>query len=185
MDGIDGIAGIEAFTVCLGGAVLSILLPTDNDLWVLAVLLAAAVTGFLFWNFPRARIFMGDSGSGFLGIVLGLFSIQSAWLAPELFWGWVILLGAFIVDATVTLLRRMARREKVYQAHRSHAYQQASRRYASHWPVSLAFGVINLFWLLPLAVVAATGWLQGIVAVAIAYAPLTWMAWHFGAGLPE
>jgi Fuc2NAc and GlcNAc transferase len=128
---------------------------------------------------------MGDSGSGFLGMVLGLFSIQSAWLAPKLIWGWLILLGAFMVDASVTLLRRMARREKVYQAHRSHAYQQASRKIASHWQVSLAFGVINLLWLLPLAVLVVTGWLQGIVALAIAYAPLIWLALRFRAGLPE
>ncbi len=70
---------------------------------------AAAVMGFLVWNFPRVRVFMGDAGSGFLGITLGVMSLQAGWVKPDLFWAWVILLGVFIVDATVKLLRRLLR----------------------------------------------------------------------------
>ncbi|MES9857761.1 MAG: glycosyltransferase family 4 protein [Sedimenticola sp.] len=182
MDGIDGIAGIEAVTVCLGGAVLYGMSGTGGSEWVLPVLLLAAVAGFLFWNFPKARIFMGDAGSGFVGIVLGVLSIHAAWVAPELFWGWVILLGAFVVDATVTLVRRVLRGEKFYEAHRSHAYQYASRKYGAHPPVSLAYGAINLFWLMPLAILVAVGWLDGLLGVVIAYAPLVWLALRFKAG---
>jgi Fuc2NAc and GlcNAc transferase len=109
MDGIDGLACIEAITVCLGGALVYVLAVPRGEGWMVPVLLLSAVTGFLVWNFPRARIFMGDAGSGFLGLSIGVLSIQNSWAAPELFWSWVILLGTFIVDATVTLIRRIMR----------------------------------------------------------------------------
>lgn len=183
MDGIDGIAGIEAVTVCLGGIVLYLLSPAGDSVWMSPILvLAAAVVGFLFWNFPKAKIFMGDAGSGFVGMVLGVLSIQASWVAPELFWAWVILLGAFIADSTVTLVRRVIRGEKFYEAHRSHAYQYASRIYKSHVPVSLAFGVINLCWLLPIAALVAVGRIDGVVGIIIAYIPLVILANGFKAG---
>lgn len=186
MDGIDGIAGIEALTVCLGGVVLYLLSPAGDAIGTLPLLLlTAAMVGFLFWNFPKAKIFMGDAGSGFVGIVLGILSIQAAWVMPELFWAWVILLGAFIVDATVTLIRRVLRGEKFYEAHRSHAYQYASRKLGGHVPVSLAFGVINLFWLFPVAVLVVIGWLDGVLGVMIAYIPLILLAMRFKAGAKE
>lgn len=185
MDGIDGIAGIEAVTVCLGGVVLYLLSAVVGNEWVPPMVLLAAVVGFLFWNFPKARIFMGDAGSGFVGITLGVLSIQAAWVAPELFWGWVILLGVFIVDATVTLLRRVKRGDKFYEAHRSHAYQYASRLYGAHKYVSMAVGVINLVWLLPVAVMVGLGWLDGVTGVLLAYAPLVWLAFRFKAGARE
>jgi Fuc2NAc and GlcNAc transferase len=182
MDGIDGIAGIEAMTVCLGGVLLYALASPGGFAWAVPLLLLSAVAGFLFWNYPPAKIFMGDAGSGFLGLVLGVLSLQAAWVAPELFWGWVILLGTFIVDATVTLLRRVRRGDKFYEAHRSHAYQYASRRYGAHKPISLAFGAINLFWLMPIAALVASGHLEGVVGLLVAYAPLVWAAYRYKAG---
>ena len=185
MDGIDGIAGIEAVTVCVGAVVIYLLTPGTGGSWVTPVLLAVAVSGFLFWNFPRARIFMGDAGSGFIGIVFGVLSLQAGAIASELFWGWVILLGAFVVDATVTLIQRLVRGERVHEAHRSHAYQRMARRLGSHVPVSLAFGAVNLLWLLPIAGLVVTGRLDGAVGVLLAYAPLVWLALKYGAGQEE
>ena len=185
MDGIDGIASVEAVTVCIGGALIYGLATAAGDAWVTPILLLSAVTGFLVWNFPRARIFMGDAGSGFIGMMLGLLSLQAAAAAPQLFWGWVILLGAFIVDATVTLICRVVRGERVYQAHCTHAYQREARRRGSHVPVTLAFGTINVVWLLPIASVVALGWLDGALGVLLAYAPLVWLALRSGAGRPE
>lgn len=183
MDGIDGIAGIEALTVCAGAVVLWLLRPVAHDVLLGPALLAGATAGFLFWNFPWAKIFMGDAGSGFLGIVMGVLSLRAGWAAPELFWGWVILLGTFVVDATVTLLRRARRREKLHQAHRTHAYQHAARKYGAHWPVATAYGIINIFWLLPMAALVATGIIDGVVGAAIAYTPLIGAACWFGAGV--
>jgi Fuc2NAc and GlcNAc transferase len=184
MDGIDGIAGIEAITACLGGALL-LLLDGNHNTWLVPALLLAATAGFLFWNFPPAKIFMGDAGSGFLGIVLGLISLQSAWLNPSFFWSWLCLLGVFIVDATWTLWRRFRRGESLHEAHRSHAYQFAALHYGSHKTVALTVGAINLFWLLPLAVLIGLGLLDGILGIAVAYLPLLWAAIRFNAGGAE
>lgn len=184
MDGIDGIASVEAICVCLGGAVLYLLLGADN-LAQVPILLAAAVAGFLCWNFPPARIFMGDAGSGFLGLILAVLSLQAAWFTAELLWSWVILLGVFVVDATFTLLRRLLRGDKVYEAHRSHAYQYASRQYAAHRPVTLAVMLINLVWLLPMAVLVGLGYVDGLLGVVIAYLPLLLLAVKYKAGQLE
>jgi Fuc2NAc and GlcNAc transferase len=185
MDGIDGLASIEAITACLGGALLYLSGPDSFGQWVAPVLLAMTVAGFLFWNFPPARIFMGDAGSGFLGMVLGLFSIQAAWIAPQFFWSWLILLGVFIVDATWTLFRRFLRGEKIYEAHRGHAYQYASRYYGSHKTVSLGIGVINVCWLTPLALWVGLAGLNALLGLVLAYLPLMALAIYFRAGARE
>jgi Fuc2NAc and GlcNAc transferase len=184
MDGIDGIASIEAICACLSACLLYWLAGFDS-LIVLPLVLAAAVAGFLYWNFPPARIFMGDAGSGFLGIILGLLSLQAAWASPALLWAWLILLGVFIVDATFTLIRRLVRGDKVYEAHRSHAYQFASRRFGRHLPVTLAVAAINLFWLLPIAMCVVLLGLDGTFGLILAYLPLIVLAFRFDAGALE
>jgi Fuc2NAc and GlcNAc transferase len=182
MDGIDGLAGIEAITSCCGGALMTWLVAPDSTVWMQPVLLAAAVSGFLVWNFPPARIFMGDAGSGFLGITLALFSVQAAWVDSRLLWVWLILLGVFIVDATVTLCRRVLRGEKFYEAHRSHAYQYASRSLGSHRHVTLVIFAINVFWLLPVASLVALDKLDGAPGLLVAYLPLLWLVYRYKAG---
>ncbi len=181
MDGIDGIASVEAITACLGAAWLYWLGGLSGAA-MLPLLLAAAVAGFLYWNFPPAKIFMGDSGSGFIGIVLGGLSLQAAWVSPPMFWCWLILLGVFIVDATYTLVRRLLRGDKVYEAHRSHAYQFASRKYGKHLPVTLTVAVLNLCWLLPVAYCVVQLGLDGALGVVIAYVPLVALAVRYRAG---
>lgn len=182
MDGIDGLASIEAITVCCSGALMAWLVAPDSSFWMLPTLLATAVLGFLFWNFPPARIFMGDAGSGFLGIMLALLSVQAAWIAPQLIWVWLVLLGVFIVDATITLCRRVLRGEKFYEAHRSHAYQYASRTVGTHCSVTLAVCAINVFWLMPVASLVALKKLDGILGIVVAYFPLFLLAYRYKAG---
>lgn len=181
MDGIDGIASVEAICVCLGGCLLYWVSGATDLVWA-PLLLAVSVAGFLFWNFPPARIFMGDAGSGFLGIVLGGLSLQAAWVSADLLWGWLILLGVFIVDATFTLFRRLLRGDKIYEAHRSHAYQFASRRFGNHLPVTVAVGAINLLWLLPIALGVTQFGLNSSLGLILAYAPLVVLAIKFHAG---
>jgi Fuc2NAc and GlcNAc transferase len=79
----------------------------------------------------------------------------------------------------------MLRGDKVYQAHRSHAYQYASRKYKSHLMVTLGVLIINLLWLLPWAVAVALEMIDGAVALLLAYMPLIWLAWYFRAGETE
>ena len=184
MDGIDGLASVEAICVCLSTALIYALMGVGGLAWA-PLLLSFAVAGFLYWNFPPAKIFMGDAGSGFLGVTLGILSLQAAWVSPSLIWVWVILMGVFIVDATFTLIRRLVRGDKVYEAHRSHAYQYASRKFGRHLPVTLTVGLLNVVWLLPIALCVALLGLDGLLGVIIAYVPLVLLAWMFHAGAVE
>lgn len=184
MDGIDGIAGLEALSVCAAMCVVYAM-GGHSQAMAAPLLLAAAVLGFLVWNFPPAKIFMGDAGSGFLGLTLGGLSLQGAWLDGHYFWAWVIVLGVFIVDATVTLLRRLLAGEKVYEAHRSHAYQHAARRFGRHLPVTLCTAAVTLCWLLPMALCVTWLGLDGALATLIAYVPLVALALKFRAGRAE
>jgi len=184
MDGIDGIASVQAVTTCLGACLIYSLDGHAGLVWG-PLLLAVAVAGFLLWNFPPAKIFMGDAGSGFLGIVLAVMSLQGAVVDGRYLWVWLILMGVFIVDATFTLLRRLVRGDKVYEAHRSHAYQYASRHWRGHRPVTLFVAGVNIVWLLPVALGVLYGHLQGAFALMLAYMPLVVLAWKYHAGERE
>jgi Fuc2NAc and GlcNAc transferase len=185
MDGIDGIAGMQAATMCGSAALLVAHAGQDwrdaLPLW----LLVAATVGFLSWNWPPAKVFMGDVGSGYLGYVLGvlaLWTVVEGWLTP---WVWLILGGAFLADATVTLVVRARSGVRVTSAHCSHAYQRLSRRYGSHRVVTTGFFLVNLFWLAPWAWVATTRPAMGAMASVLSLVPLFFAAARLGAGRPD
>jgi len=142
MDGINGLATTQAILVGIGAGLL---LPAPLSLagW----LLAAGCFGFLPFNFPRARIFMGDVGSGALGylvaaiIALGLCTTE---VAPGL---WLVLPAAFLVDAGFTLLLRMFNGEAWMQAHTQHLYQRFVKRGAGHTVVTLGYGTFSVLGL--------------------------------------
>ena len=181
MDGIDGLAGMEAVCVSVFGGILLFRdgMPSFSRFsW----LLAAASLGFLIWNWPPARIFMGDVGSGFLGFTLGTLALFSSHSNPGLIWPWLILLAAFFVDATVTLLRRMFSRARWYEAHRCHAYQHAAHAWGSHTKVTLAVAAINIGWLFPLAWTALRFPQAAPALAAVAVVPLVYITLQFEAG---
>jgi Fuc2NAc and GlcNAc transferase len=184
MDGIDGIAGSQAVFVATTGALLS---ATGGEPGLNACLygLAGACAGFLVWNWPPAKVFMGDVGSGFLGFVLACCALYSTARGLLSLWSWLILMSAFLADATTTLARRALRGEKLSQAHRSHAYQVCARRLGGHRRVTLAFTLINLLWLLPLAFAATRYPAQAPLLTALAMLPLCLLAALLGAGQPE
>lgn len=184
MDGIDGLASVQAISVCLGASALYGL-TNHAELLYAPLLLASAVAGFLLWNFPPAKIFMGDAGSGFLGCTLALLSLVGGWADPRFLFCWLILMGVFVVDATWTLMHRLLRGERIYEAHRSHAYQYASRRFGSHKKVTAAVAALNVCWLTPLALAVGAGWVGGVAALLVAYLPLCVLAWYFRAGSAE
>lgn len=184
MDGIDGIASIEAICIAGTAALLTLLNGGSGKYIAPYLLLIAAVVGFLIWNWPTARIFMGDTGSGFLGFVLGIFALHSVSLGALPIWSWLILSSYFLVDATVTLFRRWLRGDRLYRPHRNHAYQRLSRFWSSQLLVSLLLLAINVFWLLPLAAASVMFPKAGILLTLIAWIPLVWGVWQIGAGLP-
>jgi Fuc2NAc and GlcNAc transferase len=184
MDGIDGIAGVEAIAIAGSATLILYWRGAPLDVVMLPTLLAAAAGGFLIWNWPPARIFMGDVGSGFLGLVIGILALSTVNRGFLTVWVWLILFGAFFVDATVTLFRRVARGERAYEAHRSHAYQRLARHWGTHLPVTLCTLGIDLLWLLPLACAAAYKPSMGAALTIVAWTPLALGAWRAGAGLP-
>lgn len=188
MDGINGLASMEAILFALSSGVLIVsCVPnaTETSQMAILALLGCAALGFILWNFPQAKIFMGDAGSGFLGITIGLIVLHVSLLDSRLFLAEICLLGVFIVDATVTLLRRLIGGKKVYEAHASHGYQILARRFGSHKPVTIGALIVNVVWLLPLAMLIATGGITGVIGVAIAWLPLIVLALRVGAGVKD
>ncbi len=198
MDGIDGIASLEAVSVLLGASLIMLLNrgAPDQAAWLL--FLATAVTGFLLWNWPPAKIFMGDAASGFLGFSLGVFACYTAQGESITLWSWIILLGLFVVDASWTLLMRMRRGEVWYKPHAQHAYQIQARqaqalflakglepqlaRARAHKRVVLQGVLINLLWLTPVAFCASHWPEAGFVFMILGLVPLVVRVWRIGAG---
>jgi len=186
MDGIDGIAAAEAIFVSGAGAVsiyFAASEPGEQVTGNLLAMVAAASLGFLCWNWSPARIFMGDAGSSFLGFFLGslaLYTVSIGQFRPA---QWLVLWGAFLADATVTIVRRILRRERPDHAHRSHAYQHLARRFG-HAPTTLFFAGVNVCWLLPWFIYVRRFPESEAWGVSIALIPLFVASWVLGSGMP-
>jgi len=187
MDGIDGLAASEAIFLLAGAALLAYLfepaIVDDPRLWWMLGL-AAATFGFLLLNWPPAKIFMGDVGSTYLGLMTAFFAyttMLSFWLT---LWQWLILAGLFLADSLTTLIRRIIRRERFWEGHKRHAYQALQRRFGSHRKATLLYIGINLVVLLPLAWLAGADRDWGFAIAALTYALLVVAALKAGAGAP-
>ena len=181
MDGIDGIAGSEAVFITISGAWLASLGGGSTPAAAIALAVGAASLGFLVWNWPPAKIFMGDVGSGYLGFIIGAVILQSVIERPAMLYVWLILSATFIVDATVTLFCRLIRGERIQEAHRSHAYQRLARRWDSHLKVTGSVWLINVGWLFPCALYCATHPGRCRETLAIALLPLVFLVLIVGA----
>ncbi len=123
MDGMDGFAGGMA-VFGFGAFALMGWMAGHETFLVTSLIIVASSAGFLIFNFPPARIFMGDAGSSSLGLLAAFFSLWGARDAVFPFWIALLVFSPFIVDATVTLISRLLRREKFWVAHKTHYYQQ-------------------------------------------------------------
>jgi UDP-N-acetylmuramyl pentapeptide phosphotransferase/UDP-N-acetylglucosamine-1-phosphate transferase len=177
MDGIDGIAGMEAIAIGLGYALVShfAFAPAAlaSQLPHLALILAAAAGGYLVWNWAPARIFMGDVGAIPLGLLFGLLMLD---LAVRGHWAAALILPLyFLTDTTLTLFERLSRGSKPWQAHREHAYQRAVLAGMSHDQVTLHVASLNLA-LVALAVLSIRHpWSALAAAAALTFALRTWL----------
>ena len=116
MDGIDGLAATEILFVVVAALVIG----QSGDRWFHPLLLLVVVAvAFLIFNWPRAAVFMGDAGSGFLGLLLGILILDSEIVS---LWTWLILSAYFLTDACLTITVRLVRGEKIWLAHSEHAY---------------------------------------------------------------
>lgn len=198
MDGIDGIAAAQVLVFCLGAQILSGGVPgwSAQLVW----LLTGATLAFLAFNWPPAKIFMGDVGSLPLGLLIGglVLYLWQQDLVPLV--GSLILLAGFWFDATYTLCVRMFSGQAYIQAHRTHLYQRIARRRGHLW-TTMAYLIFSAAWLLPLAYTAShannpdmtsyqvltlfganpAAWWWLLLAVA----PLAALCVYFKAGQPE
>ncbi len=158
MDGIDGLAAMQGIIAGIAIAIFGIILG-DKSLVPMGLVLSGASAGFLILNFPPAKIFMGDTGSYLIGFYIASFVLFNGRLLIPI----ALVLGVFIFDPVATLVRRIIKREPLYQAHRSHFYQRAVKLGYSHLQVTAACSAIFL-----LLMAMACFYLQSSVLIQIA-----------------
>ena len=180
MDGIDGIAASQALAYALGALLIGNLTHSETFVWMLL----AATLGFLVVNWAPAKIFMGDVGSGFLGLVIGVLALWLSHSGELPFVVSSILLLAFWLDASYTLGVRIVTGQAFVDAHRSHLYQIVARRLGHGRAVSL-FWLHWLLWLLPLAALAAYQPSWQFACLAAAGLPLGVACVTLRAGMPD
>ncbi len=148
MDGSDGLAAMQA---CWSGLAMGgLLLHSDAaEMAVLALGLAAVSAAFLRWNWPPARVFMGDAGSMLLGGMIAWLALLSVYEGLFSVWQALIVMALFLIDATATLLSRLVRGERWYTPHRSHAYQRLIAAGRTHRWVLGCYAGLNLGVVLP------------------------------------
>ena len=138
LDGIDGYAGMEAVTIGIGIYVLF-----GNPM---GLVISMASLGFLYFNWHKASIFMGDVGSATLGFIFAVFLFSDT--TQENIYIWMVLLSIFWIDATVTLIRRAKNKEKLTQAHKKHAYQRLAQSGYSPSRITMYAGSINMVFII-------------------------------------
>ena len=179
MDGIDGLAALEAITTSAFAAIIFYELNADG-LFLFALVVLGSTAGFLFWNWPPAKIFMGDVGSCSLGFIFSIMAILAYQNNVMHISVWLVLLSVFIADTSFTLMKRIVKGEKWYFAHKDHAYQKLIEYGHSHRTVALSITLLNIICLWPLAYYLAHNSKHFLIAVFINYCILgvLWLYIH-------
>ena len=180
MDGIDGMAVSGA--VFVSGAITLVMLLTNSksEFIIVPVLLLTTTSTFMVFNWPPASIFMGDSGSAFLGYIFGSLILVTAMSGDISIWTWLVVFGYFFADTTVTQIMRVILVKKWYRAHRSHAYQNLARITGSHLKVTGGVVLYNVVWILPLTLWSVMKPEMALFAVIFAVIPGLVFAFKFG-----
>lgn len=167
IDGTDGLmatAGIAVFSV--GGGLAWHAAAEPSEIVFLAGLVVAALLGFLPWNLPAARLFLGDAGSLFVGNAYALCTVLAFEASTPLGWAWLTLAAPIHADVLVCLLRRVVRRCRWWEGHREHAYQHVFLRHGSHGAALLLGGGLWLLVALPASIWAIeSGWIAAAFGV--------------------
>ena len=162
MDGIDGIAGLQAFIASAGWMIMGYAFGLPLVMFT-SLAVCAGTAGFLVHNWAPARVFMGDVGSAFLGflfsamILLGLTESKNEELSAYLPVAGIAFVWMFAADSVLTFLRRLFRWEPVWSAHRKHLYQELIKTGLTHQRVTLIYGVLAILVAASAIVEAKTG----------------------------
>ncbi|MGI9347473.1 MAG: glycosyltransferase family 4 protein [Gammaproteobacteria bacterium] len=188
MDGSDGHASFGALLLLFGAWFFSdpwsYMQQTTQQYFLLAV--AGGLIGFLLWNRPRARIFMGDAGS----LPLGFLLVAMMWLSSQMdareLGLWLILGAVFFTDSIVTIITLALRRQKFWLPHNVFAFQKVLRYFSgNHWAILLIHGGYSLFWLYPIAYFWQRYPEISYVWFLCAYAPIFFAILWLRAGFPD
>lgn len=180
IDGIDGMAASGAVLLCAIAVLVLTILQGDPRLYFVFGLLAACSLGFLVFNWPPASIFMGDSGSMFLGFCFSVLIVHTVSHAVMSVWTWLAMFGYFAADTTTTTIVRMFVAEKWYGEHRSHAYQNLARISGSHRNVVAGIFIYHVVWIAPLTIWSVVSLELAPLAAALALAPVVGLALRYG-----
>lgn len=157
MDGVDGLAAIQCIFAASALAVLAWLRGGPVGFPVFAGMIGGAYAGFLVFNWPPARLFMGDAGSLPAGLLLGALGL---WLWQDgsvSVYAWFILMSPFLLDTSFTLVRRLVRGENIVKAHSEHIYQRLTRHFGGPARINAGLIALHLLWLFPLAWLCVIG----------------------------
>ena len=180
IDGADGLVSTNSAIFSFVGGIY-LLLTNDLALASSLFILSAVNIGFLFFNWSPAKIFMGDSGSLFLGSIFVTFIIGSYAQGSNMYWIWLTLLSIFYVETTVTLFVRIWRKENVFSVHHSlHAYQQMIINSGIHSRPALMSIMINLLWTIPMSFLSFTYPEYGALIVLVTSLPLSLVFYFYG-----
>ncbi len=180
IDGIDGMAASGAVFISSTLALVLFLTVKQIEIIYIFIFIASTVSGFLIFNWPKATIFMGDSGSVFLGYTFGALLLFTVIKDIISFWTWLVVFGYFFADTTVTQIARIILVKKWWHAHRSHAYQNLARITGSHLKVMGSVTIYHLFWILPLTLWSALVPEFAFLAVFFAVVPAMVIAYKYG-----
>ncbi len=162
MDGIDGMAGSQAVIAGLAWSLFGYWLENEM-IMALGLVLSASSLGFLGYNWPPARIFMGDVGSAFLGYSFAVLGVLASQQHPRMACIALLIVWPFVFDTLFTVVRRWSRGENIFVAHRSHLYQRLVIAGHSHRTVTLLYAGLAL-----IGVLLSMGWYRGVAGCAVA-----------------
>lgn len=181
MDGCDGLAcGLGM--VGAGLVALISYMHGSKDLAIVYLVISYSLAGFLIFNWSPAKVFMGDCGAYFLGYVFGSLALISKLYYDSSLYVHLIIFGMLIMDATWTLLRRLFRLEKLYEAHRLHGFQKLMDKGWGHARISSLYILITVLWLFPMAIFSMNYSGLSFLFLVVAYVPLLAMMLFIGAG---
>ena len=179
MDGTDGLAGVQAFSTALFGALF--FLSTDHVMaGMICMTILSSISAFLIWNWAPAKIFMGDVGSCSLGFTFAVLAVYGEITGGAPLETWLILLSIFIADASFTLIKRMFTGEKWYRAHNTHAYQHLVKMGLAQGKLAIYVLLINTLILGPMAYLVWRKPEYSLLCVFLVYLTLAlvWMTVH-------
>ena len=154
MDGIDGMLASGSMLILVSSCILLSLFNTQSENILYLSVLIPILLGFLCFNFSNSKLFLGDSGSLFLAYFLSFFILHTLSYAELNIWTWLILLGHFLTETTLTTILRIFLTDNWYRPHKSHAYQNLARVLNNHSRVTIGSIIFHILWLLPLAYIS-------------------------------